>query len=311
MKKLLILLLCCTGFLELKAQQDPMYTHYMDNTLGINPAYAGSRDALTVTLLHRTQWLNFPGAPTTQTVTAHAPVFNDLFSLGVSVVNDVIGPVRNSSFFVDYAYRVQLTPTSKLAFGLKFGLNAIQASLANIDVEYVGSGSMGDPAFSEDLNGQISPNLGFGVYYTNNKFYLGVSTPRLFDSNIHSSVDASIYKEQKHYFLIAGNVYPVRDELDFVPTTFVKITKGAPIEADLTGCFVYQNRFNIGAMYRTGDAIGLLTGINLSEQFYIGYSFDWSTVNSTSKYNNGSHEIVLRYDFIFTGKGKIRSPRYF
>ena len=310
MKKLIIVILCCVGFAVLKAQQDPMYTHYMDNTLGINPAYAGSRDALTLTFLHRTQWVSFPGSPVTESVTAHAPVLNDLFSLGVSLVNDKIGPVRNTSFFIDYAYRIRLSENSKLAFGLKFGLNSLQADLQGLDLDYVGSGNLSDKAF-QNVDGQISPNLGFGVYYSRDKFYLGISTPRLFNSSYQTAVDSALYKEQQHYFFIAGGSYMMNEDVEFVPTTFVKITKGAPIEADFTASFVYDKKFTLGAMYRTSDAFGLLAGISLTEQLYAGYSFDWSLTNSTGTYNKGSHEIVLRYDFIFTGSRKIRSPRYF
>ncbi|MFZ4455560.1 MAG: type IX secretion system membrane protein PorP/SprF [Bacteroidales bacterium] len=310
MKKIILLVLLGVIAWSVSAQQDPMYTHYMYNTLGINPAYAGSRDALTLTMLHRSQWVSFPGTPVTQTVTAHAPVLNDMFSLGLSLVNDEVGPVKNTSFFIDYAYRIRLTPTSRLAFGLKAGFNSMQANLSSLKLDPSGKS---DRAFSEDLTGQISPNLGFGVYYSKDKFYAGISTPRLFKGS-YSTVtnsDSSLYKEQQHYFFIAGGSISLNDAVEFVPTTFMKITKGAPVEADFTGCFVFNNKFTVGGMYRTLDAAGLLAGIALSEQLYAGYSFDWSFGNTTAKYNNGSHEIVLRYDFVFTGKGKIRSPRYF
>jgi type IX secretion system PorP/SprF family membrane protein len=307
MKKFLIFIVFAGSLVSLKAQQDPMYTHYMYNTLGINPAYAGSRDALTVTLLHRSQWVDFGGAPTTQTVTMHAPVFNDMFSLGASIVNDVIGPVRNTGLFVDYAYRFQLTEYSKLAFGLKVGFNNLQANLMGIRL----ADATPDPAFASDIDGRISPNVGFGVYYSKDKFYMGLSTPKLFSTNYTGSTNSTFYKEQMHYFFIAGSSYSISEAYEFIPTTFVKITKSAPVEADFTATFLYENKFSMGAMYRTNDALGLLAGISLNEQLYMGYSFDWSFVNSTSKYNKGSHELVLRYDFIFTHKGRIRSPRYF
>lgn len=299
------------SLLSLKAQQDPMYTHYMDNTLGINPAYAGSRDALTLTMLHRSQWVAFPGAPVTQTITAHAPMFNDLFSLGASIVNDAVGPVKNTSFYVDYAYRLRLTENSKLAFGLKLGFNSVQANLTSLKLDAPGSPQLNDHAFADDLTGQVSPNLGFGVYYSRDRFYMGLSTPRLFQSNFKTAIDSSIYKEQQHYFFIIGGAYNLNDDIVFVPNSFVKVTKGAPIEADFSGSFVFQNKFSVGAMYRTLDAAGVLVGLNLTEQLYAGYSFDWSFGNTTSKYNYGSHEIVLRYDFVFKNRGKIKSPRYF
>ncbi|MDR1678343.1 MAG: type IX secretion system membrane protein PorP/SprF [Prevotellaceae bacterium] len=300
---LLVLFLPC-----LQAQQEAMYTHYMYNTLGINPAYAGSRDALTVTALHRSQWVGFEGAPVTQTVTAHSPVRGDAVNLGLSFINDKIGPIRTTALFVDYAFRVQLTQRSKLAFGLKVGFNNYNFNLNELTL-----GNIGDGAFNL-ASSEFSPNVGFGVYYSTDNFYAGVSTPKLFNNSyvgeqLLSGVEVS--KEQKHYYLIAGGLIPLTNDIKLKPTSFVKITEGAPVEVDVTGTVLFYDKFSLGLMYRTGDAVGALIGYHITEQFSAGYSFDWSWVNETGKYNSGSHEIVLRYDFMFGDQSRIRSPRYF
>jgi len=290
------------------AQQEAMYTHYMDNTLGINPAYAGSRDALTITGLHRSQWVGFDGAPTTQTLTLHSPVYSDAVNLGLSFVHDCIGPVNSSAMFVDYAFRVKLDSESKLAFGLKLGFNYYNFNLSELNLT-----NQVDGAFNVNAT-TFAPNIGFGIYYSRDNFYAGLSTPKIVSNNyLYSSTNSSstLSTEQRHYYLILGGWMPINDDVKIKPSTFVKVTKGAPVEADFTADFLFHDRFSLGGMYRTGDALGFLIGYYVTEQFSIGYSFDWSFVNTTSKYNGGSHEIMLKYDFRYKNQRSIRSPRYF
>lgn len=291
------------------AQQDAMFTHYMYNTIAVNSGYAGSRDALTITALHRSQWVNFDGAPTTQTLTLHSPLLNGKLGLGLSVVNDRIGPVKNTAAYVDFAYILKTGEKGKLAFGLKGGINYMQAGLNTLSLD-----QQSDAAFQDNINSQLLPNFGFGIYYYRPKFYAGISTPKLLENNFKtntSSGGVNVGSEKRHYFLIAGTVFKLSNSIDLKPTTFVKVTMAAPVEADLTASFIFNKRLLVGGMFRTGDALGVLVGYNITEQFHVGYSFDWSYGLKTFKYNQGSHEIMLSYDFIFADKQKVRSPRYF
>ncbi|MEI6753682.1 MAG: type IX secretion system membrane protein PorP/SprF [Paludibacter sp.] len=296
--------------LTLTAQQIPMYTHYMDNTLVVNPAYAGSRDALTVTAINRAQWVDFKGSPLTQSITMHAPLLNEHIGLGFSLMNDKIGPSNNTSVVFDYAFIMNLSSKSKLALGLSAGVNIFQAdlSLLQLDVQ-------NDPVFLNNINNHVTPNVGFGAYYSTERFYAGFSIPNLFENSYSEILQPNgftlIGKEQRHYFLIAGSMIKLTENIEFKPTTYLKITSAAPIEADLTASFVIQKRFLVGAMVRTGDALGALVGFDVTDQFHIGYSFDWSYGLQTFRYNQGSHEIVLRYDFIFLNRKQIHSPRNF
>jgi type IX secretion system PorP/SprF family membrane protein len=296
------------GSLNIQAQQAPMYTHYMDNTLVVNPAYAGSRDALTVTAINRMQWVNFEGAPITQSITLHSPLENDHLGLGFSILNDKIGPSNLTSAVLDFAYRFKLTENSKMSFGLSVGANLFSANLSALQLDV-----QNDPVFLNNINNHITPNIGFGAYYSRERFYAGFSIPNLLETS-YSEIDQAngtslIGKEQRHYFFIAGALFHVTENLDFKPTSFVKVTVGAPIEADLTASFIIQKRFLLGAMFRTGDAIGGLIGFDITDQLHLGYSYDWSFGLQTFRYNNGSHELVLRYDFL--NKKQIHSPRYF
>ncbi len=310
LKKIAILSVVSMAGLTMSAQQEPMFTHYMDNTLLVNPAYAGSRDALTVNALQRMQWVDFKGAPVTQTITVHAPLRDEHLGLGLSVVNDKIGPSNNTSVFVDFAYIMKLSPKSKLALGVNGGINVFQASLSSLQLE-----QQADPVFQNNISNQTTPNFGFGAYYYRERFYAGISVPNLMQNN-YSVVNepdgtTQMGSEQRHYYLIAGTVIKMTDNLDFKPTTLVKVTAAAPAQLDLTASFIIMKRLMVGVMYRSGDALGALVGVNVTEQLHIGYSYDWSYGLATSKYNQGSHEIELRYDFIFYNKKQIHSPRYF
>ncbi len=308
--KIVLIMVLTSWSSGLYAQQIPMYTHYMFNTLVVNPAYAGSRDALTITALHRSQWVGFKEAPLTQTLTMHAPLRNEHIGLGLSISNDKIGPTNNTSALVDFAYIMQLTAKSKLALGLSGGINVFQANLNTLLIE-----QQGDPVFQNNIDNRVSPNFGFGAYYSRERFYAGISVPYLLENNYSEITQINggtlVAKEQRHYFFIAGTLINISDNFAFKPTTLVKITNAAPVQADFTASFIIMKKLMVGVMLRTGDAVGGLIGLDITDQLHFGYSFDWSYGLETAKYNNGSHELVLRYDFIFPSKKQIHSPRNF
>jgi len=305
----MVMLIALVASKDAMAQQDAMYTHYSFNTLAVNPAYAGSRDALTFTALHRSQWVSFPGAPVTQTLTIHTPISTDNVGLGLSIVNDKAGPLRHTEVNVDVAYILNVNQEDRLAFGIKGGVDFFKGDFADIM-----TGEEGDDVFGVNVGTKAKPNFGMGIYYYKPKFYAGISSPGLLKnsySNDEAANGIETYSQDQHLYLISGAVFDINFDWKFKPTTFIKLTKGAPIEADLTPTFILRDRVNLGVMYRTGDAFGLLAGFNLNEQFLLSYSFDWSLTNPTGKYNDGSHEIMLRYDFIYKHRRKIKSPRYF
>lgn len=301
---------CLLGGFNLMAQQAPMFTHYMYNTLSINPAYAGSRDALTFTGLHRSQWIDFKGAPMTQTLTVHSPIVSKNIGLGLALLNDRIGPVNNTSAFVSFAYKIKINTKSKLALGVSGGVNLLQANLTDLSLE-----QQNDPSFSTNIRSKWMGNFGVGAYYSRERFYAGVSSPNLLQ-NRYSSTNlangsASEGNEKRHYFLIVGGLINLTKNVGFKPTSLLKVTEAAPVQADVTASFIFNQKLLLGVMYRTGDALGALVGLNLSQQLHVGYSFDWSYGLRTPTYNTGSHELILRYDFIFSSKKQIFSPRYF
>ncbi len=296
--------------LTLQAQQSPMFTHYMYNTLVVNPAYAGSRDALTVTALGRTQWVNFTGAPTTESFTIHAPLNHQPVGVGLAVLNDKIGPVNNTSIIADLAFKVKLNGNSKLAIGMSIGVNLLQAHLNTLQLD-----QQADPSFQYNVKNRVTPNYGLGIYYARERFYAGVSCPNLIENNFFSSNPSVgttlVAKDQRHYFFIAGAVMNISENLAFKPTTLIKATAGAPLQMDLTAAFILRKRVTIGAMFRNNDALGVLLGLDVLSNLHIGYSYDWSSGIRTFTYNQGSHELMMRYDFLSMSHKQIHSPRYF
>jgi len=310
LKNIISILVLSFGSLTIHAQQAPIYTHYMNNTLVVNPAYAGSRDALTVTALHRSQWVGFKGAPLTQTVTMHTPLRNNHIGIGLSVFNDKIGPVNNTSVFFDYSYIMKLNEKSKLALGLSIGMSIYNERLNSLllDQQY-------DPVFQNNINNHVTPNFGFGAYYSRERFYAGISAPNLIQNNYseikQTNGSTLIGKEQRNYFIIAGTMLKITNNLAFKPSTLIKTTFAAPIQADLTAAFVIMKKLLIGAMFRSGDSFGCLVGLDITDQLHVGYSFDWSYGIETFRYNQGSHELIFRYDFLFYEKDQVHSPRNF
>lgn len=309
-RKITLAVALATGSLSLHAQQAPMFTHYMYNTLAVNPAYAGSRDALSVTAIHRSQWVDFTGTPMTQTLTMHSPIKNSPIGLGLSLLNDKIGPINNTSLTGDFAYRIKLNEKSKLSLGVSGGVNIMQARLNTLQLD-----QEADPTFQNNINNRVTPNFGVGTYYSRERFYVGLSVPNLVENNLSATNQVNgttlIGKEQRHYFFIAGTVFNLSQNVAFKSTTLVKVTAAAPIQVDFTASFILMKKFTIGAMYRTGDALGMLIGFDLTNQLHLGYSYDWSYGVRTFTYNQGSHEFMLRYDCMSTSKKQIHSPRYF
>ena len=278
------------------AQQAPMYTNYMHNMLAVNPAYAGSRNALSLTALHRSQWVRFADAPSTQTINVHSPITAKHIGLGLSLMNDRLGVVNNTSAFVSFAYKIQINKQSRLALGLSGGVNLIQANLSSLALD-----EQNDPAFQANLKNKALGNFGFGMHYSNQHYYVGLSVPNLvqnnYEQNAISNGSAITGVERRHYFLNAGAWINLGHNWIFKPSTLVKLTEAAPVQLDVTAAFMLSQQFNIGLMYRTGDAFGALIGMQIKPQIYLGYAYDWSFGNRTFTYNSGSHEVVLRYDF--------------
>jgi len=285
------------------AQQDAQYTQYMYNTINVNPAYAGSRGALSFFALHRTQWVGLDGAPITNTLSVNTPFNNSKLGLGVSIVNDEIGPSTTNSISADLSYTIPVSETYKLSFGVKG-----TANLFSIDVNKLNPGDQTDPQF-QNFNNEFSPNIGAGLYLHSHKAYLGFSIPNFIETDAYNDNDVAIYKEKINYYLIGGYVFDLNPSIKFKPTFMTKLVEGSPLQVDLSGNFLFSEKFVVGLAYRWSASVSAMVGFQVSDAFYVGYSYDFETTE-LDNYNSGSHEIFLRYE-VFKKNSKITTPRFF
>ena len=302
----LMLLLVATlgGVNEASAQQDSQYTNYMYNTINVNPAYAGSRGVMSVFGLHRTQWVGLDGAPVTNTVSINTPINNSNFGLGISFVNDRIGPSDENTISADVSYTIPTSETYKLSFGIKG-----TANLLNVDYSKLAIYDLTDPAFQNNVDNKFSPNIGAGVYFHSDKLYMGLSVPNFLETQHFNDNASATAKERMHYYLIGGYVFDLTDDIKFKPAFLGKMVTGAPLQADVTANFMFNEKFVIGAAYRWDAAVSGLVGFQVNNSWFIGYGYDAETTK-LANYNSGSHEIFLRYEF--KGKSeKVVSPRFF
>ncbi len=291
------------------AQQDAQYTQYMYNTIVVNPAYTGSRETMSIFALHRAQWIGLDGAPVTNTFSIHTPIRDTHLGLGLSIVNDEIGPSTENKIAVDFSYTIPMSDKYKLSFGL-----SASADLLNVDYTKLAIYNAGDPRFQNNIDNKFSPNVGAGIYLHSHNTYFGLSAPSLlqtkhFDGTAKNSASSFIETQLVHYYFIAGHIFDLNDDLKFKPSMLTKIVQGAPLQVDLSGNFLINQKFTVGISYRWDAAISALVGFQVSDFWYIGYSYDFDTT-TLANYNSGSHEIFLRYE-LFKKNNRIISPRFF
>lgn len=302
--KIFLILLIFTSFVNF-AQQDAQYTQYMYNTITINPAYAGSRGAFSIFAMHRTQWVGLDGAPVTNVASMNTPLNNSNLGSGVSFINDKIGPTNKNSISADLSYTIPTSENYKLSFGMK-----ATANLFNLDITKLNPvvASPLDPSM-QNIKNEFSPNIGAGIYLHSDKAYVGFSIPNFIESNRYDDNEVVIYKEKINYYLMAGYVFDLSSELKFKPAVLSKLVVGAPLQVDISGNFLINDKFTIGLAYRWSAALSAIVGFQATEGMYIGYGYDRETTK-LNNYNSGSHEILLRYE-IFKNNDKITTQRFF
>lgn len=285
------------------AQQDPQYTHYQYNTLTVNPGYTGSLGHLSITGLYRSQWVGIEGAPQTLSLGIDSP-FKKFDGLGLSIAHDEIGPAQETYIDGNYAHSIIVNRMGhRLAFGLKAG-----GRFLNVDWS---KGTYKDPdtAFNENINTEFLPVIGGGLFYYTDNAYVGASVPNVLHNKRYNAVEEEVGTDRLHVYIIAGYVFDLNPNLKFKPSTFLKVSNGGPVIADVSANFLIQNTLNLGVSYRWDDSFSGLIGFNITPRLEMGYAYDY-TITALQSYNSGSHEIFFRYQFIKT-INKLKSPRFF
>ncbi|GEP49963.1 membrane protein [Flavobacterium noncentrifugens] len=296
--------------IDANAQQDPHYTQYMYNMSVVNPAYAGSKESLSGGVLYRKQWVDIEDAPSTGTFFLHSPVGKNV-GLGISFIDDRIGPVQEDNVYADFSYTLNLGGEHKLAFGLKGGATFHKVGLFSD----IGNGNVpdaDDPAFSENVS-RTYMNIGSGVFYYTKKYYVAFSVPNMLKSK-HLDLDRSGDKlkfgsESLHYFLTGGYVFDLSPNTKLKPSAMVKSAFNAPVSVDGSLNVMFFDKLELGATYRLDDSFGGMVNFAITPNLRIGYAYD-HIISDLKVTTPASHEVMLLFDLNFPKKVS-QSPRYF
>ncbi len=311
MRKIVLLFLTLITIGELTAQQDAQYTQYMYNTVSVNPAYAGSRGVLSVTGLHRSQWIGLDGAPNTQTLNVHSPITGRV-GLGLSIVNDEIGNGTNQDTYFDgvFSYTIPTSNTGKLSFGIKAG-----GHLLNIDFnKLVNYNNEANAIAGNGIDKRFAPNFGAGIYYHTDTFYVGLSVPNFLKTEHFddaASAGSFLAEERLNFYFITGYVFDINPGLKLKPAALAKAVSGAPLQIDISANALVNERFTLGVAYRWDAALSALFAFQITDQLMLGLAYDREiTELGNTSFNDGSFEIMLRYEFLTRYK-KVITPRFF
>jgi type IX secretion system PorP/SprF family membrane protein len=303
-KIFLMSLVVILTFIDVKAQQDPQYTQYMYNMNIVNPAYAGSKENISLGMLYRKQWANIEGAPSSLSFSGHGAVGNNV-GIGLSFLSDKIGPVSEQNVYGDFSYTLKLGENKTLALGLKAGASFHKVGLRSIQ------SSLPDPnegIFGEDIS-DVSLNIGTGAFYYTDKYYVGLSVPNMLKA-AHLDFNGREYgSDVSHYFLTGGYVFDLNYEVKFKPSFMLKSALNIKPSLDLSANFLYKEQIELGATYRLQDSFGGMVNFLVTPALRIGYAYD-HTISDLRLSAPSSHEFILLYD-LFTPKKVSRSPRFF
>jgi len=273
----------------------------MYNTSIINPAYTGSEKTFKISLLHRSQWVNVPGAPITQTLNIEG-ILKENLGASLNISKDAIGPSQDFIIDANIAYHIQLNAYGKIALGIKAGVSKF-----NLDLSQGNLNPNQTMVTSNNITKTFS-RIGAGLYYYTDKTYLGVSVPNLLESK-YENLDLNInYNLKNHYYIIAGTIFDIGENTRFKPALLAKVASGTPLSLDLSANFLFNEKFILGAAYRLDAAVSALLGFHASNNIFLGYAYDYTT-NFKNEYTGGTHELCIRINF--SRSSIYKSPRFF
>jgi type IX secretion system PorP/SprF family membrane protein len=274
-------------------QLTPVTNQYILNPLTINPAYAGNRGALNIAAFYRRQWVGIPGAPETMTLTLDAPILDSKLGLGLIITNDKIGVTKETSFSTCYAYKIGMGE-GNLSLGLGAGVTITNTAWSDLSVH-----DPGDEYYLLNSSVFVVPDFRFGVYYYNQNYFIGLSIPKLLGNKFDFNKDKYTLKfnpGQYNYLINTGYIFSLSPKLKFSPSTLVTISPGEKLLYDINAHFILFDRVWLGATYRNNSSFAGLLQFAVNNQLRVAYTYDYD-FNELRRYSNGSHEIMIRYEF--------------
>lgn len=308
----ILCILFCALSVQVLAQRnrDVMFMHFMVNTQAINPAYAGSREAMTFTVLNRSQWaMQFRKPPRLSSFSMHTPSNSAPVGMGLSFHNDRVGPEQITTVDGDVSYTVKTSHYTTLSFGIKGGVSMFYVPLTTLIID-----DPTDPLFQADIESHWLPNFGFGMYFRAEHFYAGISIPKLlrvnpFQNRLYAGARPAL--TERDYYFITGGAIPVNIDIDIIPTVIARYRIGGEFLAGFSTNVMFYDKFLLGAGYRYKEAVGAMVGITVHDNLNVSYSFDWGIRDPAQNYNSGTHEVMIRYDLIFMDSHRQRAKRPF
>lgn len=299
-----------------KAQQEPAYSMYFFNPMYFNPAYAGSREVLSGTLVHRSQWVRVPGSPCSQSLNIHSRLPDSRIGLGLQAYNDQAGPMKNTGVGLTFAYHIPMNDKIQLAFGITGSMSDVRVGFDQLVYE-----EANDPSFINNRSHHWVPDAAAGLYLYSTRFFAGLSSRHLVQSRFRltDSEGADLARFWREYYATGGVVLPVTDNVNFRPSAIVRYVPSAPVLAEVDAAFIFRERLFVGAGYRGGKRIDFsgadnviigMVEFEITSFLRAGYSYDFY-LNRTGAYNSGTHEFMIGWDLTGRGKDKISSPRFF
>jgi len=299
MKKILTILTLFLVFTSVDAQQNAHYSQFFSNKLVQNPAYAGSADVMSLTALHRQQWVGLKGAPSTQTVSLHAPVFKNRVGLGLSILRDDITISENWEIISSYAYRMKINEGT-LSLGLQADIRFMKVKWNEVDALEINDSEI--PLLNSQ---QLKPDISAGIYYNTKRFYAGLSVQNMISVDRQKNIDDILDYlplDDRHVFLMAGYAFPISENVEFAPVVLAKFVKNTPFDMDVNASLIFYDRFWAGISWRKDDSIDLIFQYQLNQQIRMGIAYDF-TISELQKVNSGSYELMMQYNFDFKDTG--------
>jgi len=306
--KIILLVIGLQPITLLVAQQENQFTQYAFNQAIINPAYIGSINYMNLQISSRNQWVGFPGAPKSNALTLGYPFKYFNSAVGITVLQDNVGPLRNSIFTLGYAYSVKLTSDIRLSMGLNAGMNHYSANL-----DMLQTNDHGDAALEQGTVQRSSFTFGSGVFLYSNNWYLGLSVPKIITNSFSFGNDESdVYnlKEQNHFYLVSGYIFSFKNEkIKLKPSVCVKKVNNVSPSLDFSLATSLYDRLALGAGLRNPDTYFAFLQVAIGKNLNVGYAYDISG-SRISNFSKGSHEIVLDVR-LYREATKVHSPRFF
>jgi type IX secretion system PorP/SprF family membrane protein len=278
---------------SLAGQLSPVTSQYVLNPLTINPAAAGNRGALNIAAFYRRQWVGITGSPETMTLALDAPALDSKLGLGFIVENDKLGVTKETKFNTVYAYKMKLKGGN---FSLGLGAGIITTNSAWSDLVVI---DPGDENYLVNSRVFVVPDFSFGAYYTKQDYYIGMSIPNLLGYNFDFNKNKYTLKfnpGQYYYLFNGGYSFTINPKIKFLPSTLISLSPGEKVLMDLNAYFNLYDRFWTGISYRNKRSVGVMFQFAVNNQLRIAYTYDYDT-GQLGHYSNGSHEIMLRYEF--------------